>query len=170
MTKQEVIREIERIEANFVITSISLGYLHNPEIRAIANGWLDPGSTVKFGRKRESSYKSYDVFSVYEMFYEKKENNIDYMVYPLLAMISYVHDLIKNNGLLNQTPEFEFFRHIRNGVSHGNRFNLRNNEPRRTATFLNFSIDSSLNGTHVVHGYMKTGDILDLIQYIKDNI
>jgi hypothetical protein len=172
MTKDEVKDLIEKLETNFVMTSLSLGFIHNPEIKKHADSWMDPGSTATFGsRKDTSSEKKYDVHKIYAKFFGDQANNIDYMRIPMMAMLSLIHDTLRENGFEKQTPEFEFFRHIRNAASHGNRLTFKNGEPRRPASYNGFTIDASMNGmTDVIHNYIHFGDILNLINYIKDNL
>ena len=44
------------------------------------------------------------------------------------------------------SPIFEFFRHIRNGCSHNNKFYFKNDEPRRPAEWRTLRIDDQLKG------------------------
>ncbi|RWX46936.1 hypothetical protein H206_00248 [Candidatus Electrothrix aarhusensis] len=172
MTKEELIQLIDKLENNFVMTAISLAFIHNPDIRHLANQWMDPGSTVKFGsRAIPPEEAKYDVHKMYESFFSDQSNNIDYMIIPMMSMLSLIHDAIRDNGFENHTPEFEFLRHIRNAMSHGNRFTFRNGEPRRTASFEGFTINSSMNGTNnVLHNYIHFGDLLRLINHVKINL
>lgn len=172
MTKTEVIELIEKIEDNFVMTCISLTYIHNPNIRVLADTWMDPGSTVSFGRHivGEPAVK-YDVHKMYAEFSKDKANNIDFMKFPMMSMISFIHDIIRDNGFEKQDPEFEFYRHIRNAVSHGNKFTFKNTEPRKPASFKTLTIDASMNGMqNVINDYINFGDLLDLINFIKTNL
>ena len=66
---------------------------------------------------------------------------------------------------------FEFFRHIRNAISHGNRFTFSRNEPSRPAAFKNKTIDHNLNGyENVLFTFIGIGDTLDLLDHLRDNI
>lgn len=49
--------------------------------------------------------------------------------------------------LNDRSPEFEFFRHIRNASSHGNRFTFSIREPKRPASWRGAAIDHSLKGS-----------------------
>lgn len=48
--------------------------------------------------------------------------------------------------LKDHSPEFEFFRHIRNASSHGNRFTFSTREPKRPASWRGSAFDHSLKG------------------------
>jgi len=172
MTKDEVIQLIEKLETNLVMTSISLAFIHNPKIKKKADEWLASGSKFTYGsRATPPGEQKYDVHSIYNRFFSDQSNNIDYMIMPMMAMIPLVHDAIRNNGFEKTTPEFEFLRHMRNAISHGNKFTLRNGEPRRPAKFDGFSIDSSMNGMdNVINTYIDLGDLLRLINHVKTNL
>lgn len=45
------------------------------------------------------------------------------------------------------SPEFEFFRHLRNAASHGNRFKFNKIEPSRPASWRGITIDHNLKGS-----------------------
>ena len=47
----------------------------------------------------------------------------------------------------DHSPQFEFFRHVRNASSHLNHFNFAPHEPRRPAAWRGFVIDHTLKGT-----------------------
>jgi hypothetical protein len=47
----------------------------------------------------------------------------------------------------DQSPEFEFFRHLRNAAVHGNSFYFKKDEPRRPASWGTLVIDHKLKGT-----------------------
>ncbi len=83
-------------------------------------------------------------------------------------------------------PDLELVRHLRNGVGHGNRFELLHGEPRRPAHFTfserrlfvdegtltasgnvhTFEVTSSLDGQPVLFDFMGPGDICDLLQTV----
>ncbi len=66
-----------------------------------------------------------------------------------------------------QTPELEFLRHLRNALSHGNRFYLRGKEPTSPANFKTFVIDKPLHGKNMVmFDWIGPGDILDLLDHL----
>lgn len=82
----------------------------------------------------------------------------------------------------DKRPEFELLRHLRNGVAHGNRFNLAENQPKRPAYFdgpdqrifpdftstpegqrTRFEIMPSLDGSPVLFEFMAAADVCDLL-------
>ena len=79
-------------------------------------------------------------------------------------------------------PDLEMIRHLRNGVAHGNRFDLRAGQPIRPAWFTGgrgaradgssapattFVIRPELDGMRVLFDFMGPGDVLELVQHIE---
>jgi hypothetical protein len=61
----------------------------------------------------------------------------------------------------DQTPEFEFFRHLRNAASHGNRFCFKKREPIRPAFWRRLAIEESpLGNSNPLHGVKCIGNFL----------
>jgi len=74
----------------------------------------------------------------------------------------------------DQSPEFEFFRHVRNAASHGNRFRFTAWEPSRPAHWAGLSFDHALKGdlnplqgSPCVGAVISPADILALLSEIE---
>jgi hypothetical protein len=86
-----------------------------------------------------------------------------------------VGDALEKENYFDRAPELELLRHLRNGVAHGNAFDIRN--PKVLANFpahnklawvrgenkTEFEITAGLNGQPVLFDFMAPGDILDLL-------
>ena len=77
----------------------------------------------------------------------------------------------------DRSPEFEFFRHVRNAVSHGNRFYFAAQEPRRAAAWSGLVIDRArmgkrnpLFGVECVGQTLSPADALALLRVIEDRL
>jgi hypothetical protein len=77
----------------------------------------------------------------------------------------------------DKSPEFEFFRHLRNAASHCNHFNFFAREPSRPAAWSGFSIDHTKKGatnplanTECVGLLVSPGDILALLHEIESKL
>jgi hypothetical protein len=88
----------------------------------------------------------------------------------MLANTAYESVKDKND----QSPEFEFFRHIRNASSHQNRFFFKTTEPARPATWRDATIDHTVKGSHhplqgleCFGSYLGAADLIDLIADIE---
>lgn len=77
----------------------------------------------------------------------------------------------------DHSPEFEFFRHLRNASSHGNRFAFFPAEPKRPALWRGIGIDHTLKGSSnpldqaVCFGPLfGPADLIDLLTDIEKNL
>lgn len=114
-------------------------------------------------------------FIPYDVYQLAKNNQISYATYLktcscMLANTAY--DSVKNKD--DKSPEFEFFRHIRNASSHNNTFNFFSHEPARPASWRGTEIDTSNNGTSnplystECHGtFIGLADMIDLLKDIE---
>lgn len=91
----------------------------------------------------------------------------------MLANTSY--ESVKDKRDLS--PEFEFFRHIRNASSHQNNFHFLAHEPSSPACWRGVIIDHSLKGeSNPLHGtecfgtFMEIADLMDLLKDIEKKI
>jgi len=84
-------------------------------------------------------------------------------------------DALERNDYFNRAPELELVRHLRNGIAHGNRFEIR--EPEKLKKFpahnrdgwfkhTIFEITRALNGQCVLFDFMEAGDVLDLLSSV----
>ena len=80
-------------------------------------------------------------------------------------------------GQNDHSPEFEFFRHIRNAASHRNRFTFAKDEPRRPAAWKGVTVDHTklgksnpLQDTHCFGPVLGPADIIDLLAEIERKI
>lgn len=172
MNKEELKNEIENILTIYYMNCFSLILLKHPEGK-LTKQKIFPSNktTIEFGRKLTTTMKVIAMESLIDEFDKEDLNNQKYLVYPLMSSLVLIHDLIKINNFTNPSPEFEFLRHIRNAFSHGNRFNLKNGEPRRLAQFNSFTINNSLDQKpNVLMDYIRIADVLDLIDFVKSNL
>lgn len=83
----------------------------------------------------------------YDLFvrFQKKEISHRKISISFCTMLmNTTYELVKDKN--NQTPVFEFFRHIRNASSHRNEFFFRSHEPRRVTEWRGKIIDHNLKG------------------------
>jgi hypothetical protein len=77
--------------------------------------------------------------------------------------------LIDNNLHTNKLPEIEFLRHLRNAASHGGKFKLEKDEPRKPANWRKIEITKALQGKELL-GFISPGDVILLIQDIDSKL
>jgi hypothetical protein len=81
---------------------------------------------------------------------------------------------------IENKPAIQFFRHIRNGCSHGNKFFFKTytdkktgkkmQEPTKLAQFRGLTIDRKLMGKKVFFDFLSTGDIPYLIEDVSKEL
>jgi hypothetical protein len=89
-------------------------------------------------------------------------------------------DALERNGYFDRAPVLELVRHLRNGIAHGNRFNIldpdklkkfpahnRDVWPKRPNNPATFEIKHGLDGQRVLFDFMKAGDVLELLGYVS---
>lgn len=169
MNKEEVEKYIDKVENHTVISCSSVMSILYPIHKKIDKKLLGgPGATIVFGGKNKIVY---DYFEEFQKFQNDQINNIDYIKFNMMPMVVMIHDILRKNNMTNYSPEFEFLRHVRNAIGHGNEFMLKNNEPRRLAQFEHLKIERSLNGMkNVFFNFIKPADVLYLTQYIKNHL
>jgi hypothetical protein len=89
-----------------------------------------------------------------------------------------VGDAASRSGYFDRAPELELLRHVRNGVAHGNRFNITNPNSLTSYPAHNrlawikgdkrsiFEIVPTLDGQPVLFDFMGPGDVLDLLDSV----
>ncbi len=87
-----------------------------------------------------------------------------------MMLANTAYESVKDHN--DQSPEFEFFRHVRNASSHRNFFYFTRNEPARAAAWRGFALDVVAKGdTNPLFGTPCFGPVLgpaDLIDLLAD--
>ncbi len=114
-------------------------------------------------------------YDVYELAQQGKISNNMYFKSCCAMLANTAFESVKDKN--DKSPEFEFFRHIRNASSHQNTFNFFANEPARPAAWRGTVIDQSLKGTsNPLYGtecfgtFMGMAEIIDLLKDIENKI
>jgi hypothetical protein len=98
-------------------------------------------------------------------------------VYLSGALLSIGDALIDHKYFNNfHSPIFQLIRHLRNGIAHGNKFDIRNpqellDHPAHDSVPQNhnptkFQVTRELNGTNVLFDFMEPGDILNVLHQV----
>lgn len=170
-TAKEIAEMIDRLQQYYAAISTSLLMLNNDDLlHSLHATGLDEGSTIRLGRQDNSYYENINVWDSIRAVKGNSGFNLDFLGSQLMTILSWVGDELSANKYFDKTPELELFRHLRNGISHGNTFNLLNGEPRRPATFKSFQITPALNGKPVLFEFMSTGDLFDLFDHVKGHL
>lgn len=152
-------------------TNIGLLFLNTDVVFDALNSiGLDPGSTLKFTKNDGSMHAGADIYKSLLKYRNNPNNNLAFMGSQFMTIISFVGDALKRNDYFNKSPELEFFRHLRNAISHGNTFHLLNGEPKCTARFNNISITRDFQGKCALFETVSAGDILELLEEIEKQL
>lgn len=86
-------------------------------------------------------------------------------------------DALKDNDYFDHGPALELVYHLRNGIAHGNRFNLTASGRERLTKYpahnreawfrkMTFEISPALDGQAVLFKFMGAGDVLDVLSSV----
>jgi len=174
-TAVEIIDHIEFLKNLYAVGNTGLLALNDPMYleHLESNRGLDTGSTIRLGRKDNSYYEGIDFWEAVGRA-QTPEFNLAFMGALLSASISWIGDQLKDEKYFAEQlakggippADLEYFRHLRNAIAHGNRWNFNKGEPRRPASFGPFVLSSSLQDTQVLFDYMMPGDIFDLLDAV----
>ena len=163
---------LQRLQDYYAAVSTALVFLNDDDaLRLLQAKGYGPGSTTSLGRRDNSSYEGIKVWDAIHSVRGNAGFNLDFLGSLFMTILSWVGDELSANGYFDKTPELEFFRHLRNGISHGNKFNLvRYNEPKRPARFKGFEVTAALEGQPVLFEFISTGDLFDLFDHVKAHL
>ena len=118
---------------------------------------------------------------------DNPEFNMDYMKRTLMININWIFEHLprdkkysfnKKSQKVSQKPysrEFEFFRHVRNACSHANTFNVQRSKDlwdysNYSSEWNGFKIDLNLEGKECLFTFLTIGDVMQLLEFVRDNI
>lgn len=117
-------------------------------------------------------------FRPLEVFEQAKANHIDiprYIANCCMMLANTAYESVKDAN--DKSPEFEFFRHVRNASSHMNMFNFFAHEPCRPAAWRGATLDHTklgqanpLFGKPCFGPLLGPADVIDLLADIEKKI
>lgn len=173
---RKVADEIALYVVVYRVTTTMVGVLFEApnfdEILRVMNLKLVRGTLLDHRRKDGSNYDPATDFrdEVYRV-RENRDLQIQMPVAAMMSIVSLAGDAVQKAGLYKRFPscEMEFLRHVRNAVSHGNKFKFANHEPKTTASFKQFTLDYSLNGRYL-WDYIWPADVMELLDHIEQHL
>lgn len=162
---------IQNAKNTFLGMSLFL-YLLNREdtFQARRATLFPPGEQHHIRFAREGAQTPYEVLNygpIIESMRGNAQFNLDYIRVILQSMVIQIGDMLARNRYFDQTPELEFYQHLRNALGHGNRYNLASGEPRRLARFQGREVTRELDGHHAFFSFMGPGDVLELWDWLE---
>ncbi|GAB1268125.1 hypothetical protein NBRC116493_13780 [Aurantivibrio infirmus] len=114
----------------------------------------------------------------YEVFTQAQQGNISqgrFVKSCCMMLTNTAYESVKE--LNDKSPEFEFFRHLRNASSHQNKFSFSTREPMRESSWRGAIIehstkgaDNPLNGQECFGAFIGMAELLDLLKDIEAKI
>lgn len=173
ITARRIADAIVFYKAMFIGTRLSLHWLNHPclyEHLAEIDYDNPHAEYMKISRKDGTLYEGLDVSNSIRLIRYNKQYSLELPAVIVITVVSYIGEALAQNQYFDKTPQLEFFRHLRNALSHGNKFHFRNDEPSRPAYFRTFRISRSLNGQPVLYEFMSLGDVLDLLDHVEAHL
>lgn len=162
---------IDRLKATYVASSTGLLLLNAPELSQwLAQYGVDVGSTVRLGRRDNSYYEGLDVHQSLALVQGDPAYNLDFLRSLFITVLSILGDALARNGYFDKTPELEFVRHLRNAVSHGNKFHFTSGGLSRSAQFGALVITGSLQDQPALFEFIGPGDLFALFDHVAAHL
>jgi hypothetical protein len=170
----EIGRLAGRMSEGFYAHKTAFGLARRPDAANLIADGKDP--PVDYVLRKDGTHHVYDVshYLDYACSNPQMAHELE-RVWINGALIA-VGDALSKVEYLNRAPLLELLRHLRNGVAHGNTFNIVNpgqltrypahNRAARMKADC-FEITARLHGTAVLFDFMGPADILDALKSIE---
>lgn len=171
MRREDFVETVANVELTCIGSMAFIEPFVNPatreQVRANLGG---PQSEMRMGGKHHRYVLKVPLSDFFDIVGTGPSFNMPYFRTVFSGAIAFVYELSREAGVHNTRPECQFLRHLRNAVSHGNRFYFKRGQPNRPAKFKEFEITSALKGTpNVLFDFLWPGDVVDLFRYIRTN-
>lgn len=155
---------ISELRLAYVALSLTPVLINQPDfLKYLESHGFDQGSTVRLGRTDGTYYEGLDIYDSLQLAVNHAPFNRLQLGMIFHLIFSTIGDRLQRAQYFDNAPVLEFFRHIRNGVSHGNRLHFVGAEPRRSASYRGFTLTAADHDKTLFFEYMLTGDAMDLL-------
>jgi hypothetical protein len=168
-------RLAQRMAQGYFSHCAAIELLKDPRATSLVSAFPDQSIFVGYVYRKNGAPHIYN--SSYYLDYASSDRVADdlarvWIVGSLLAVGDAIHQC-KN---INRTPLLELLRHLRNGVAHGNVFEIRDPKELKKNPAHNkdaaekaaiFEIVPNLDGQPVLFDFMGPGDVIDLLVSIE---
>lgn len=117
-------------------------------------------------------YKPIDIYRNAQNSHFKKD---DYFTMCCCMLINFAFESVSNEN--DFSPEFEFFRNLRNACSHGNSFHFNHNQPKRPTAWRTLTLDhrkkgnnNPMQGRKCIGSFIGISDTIHLLKDIENKI
>jgi hypothetical protein len=102
---------------------------------------------------------------------ERDDFQLEYERAWLVGALLTLGDRLGDEDYFDHAPELELVFHLRNGVAHGNRFDVRGRELRwRAHLYGKFEITPELHGRTVLFDFMDPGDVFQVFAAVRQHL
>jgi hypothetical protein len=177
--EQQAAETIAAFRRTYAVSNLGLLAVQHPRREEIITDILgfDRGSTLRLGMRDDPAkpgqpvyYEGLDVWESIDSVVASADFNLYFLSVWFMVVLSAVGQIASDNGYWDCTPELELLRHLRNGVSHGNRFNLHQGQPSRPAHFGSHQLTQQNNGDTVLFEFMSPGDLFSFLDHIEAHL
>jgi hypothetical protein len=139
---------------------------------------VEPGQIVPVGRVPDKAGEGHTYHAAYYLEWARKAPADDFNRAALGGALITLGDALAAHRYFDHAPELELVRHLRNGIAHGNHFNILQvgreqlakwpaHNRLATVKTSEFEVTPAPNGHAVLWGFMEPGDVLNLIQTVS---
>lgn len=173
----------QRLAAQYYSHQAAIAVAASPGADALMPATL-PGYVVPIGEvtRLDGSAHSFDFRHFLERARADQQTSEEFQKVWLIGSLLTLGDELTAEGYFDRAPILEFVRHLRNGVAHGNRFDIRNpyqltRYPAHTRDAITrgdsgqtFEITPALNGRPVLFDFAGPADVLDVFLSVGDHL
>jgi hypothetical protein len=170
----EIGRMAGRMAQGYYAHKAAIEIAKDPRSNGLIPSKVRLGQAVPVGdvARKDGTYHVYDTrhYLDYARTNSDIANDLE-RVWIVGALIA-VGDALDKRNYLNRVPLLELVRHLRNGVAHGNAFDIRNPDSvkkfpahnrRALVKTAEFEITVALDGRPVLFDFMGAADVLDVL-------
>ena len=169
----------ERMAQGYYAYSAAITLASRPYAEALVPAKL-PGMTVPLGfvQRKDGTEHAFDFLHFLRQAAANPELTAELPTVWLVGSLLAVGDALSRQDYFDRAPELELVRYLRNGIGHGNRFDIR--DPQKLAKYpahnrlawvrsdkkTVFEITPALHGKPVLFDYLGPGDVLDVLMSV----
>jgi hypothetical protein len=139
---------------------------------------IESGQSVPVGRVPDKAGSGHEFHLPYYLEWAQRTPSDEFDRAMLGGALITLGDALNAHRYFDHAPELQLVRHLRNGVAHGNRFNIDKRGREQLAKWpahnrlaaaksSEFEVTPALNGQEVLWSFMAAGDVLNLIQSVS---
>ena len=166
---------IDTLKRQYAVFDTAIRLFDDPDALAkMAAVRLLTAERVVVHRGDKTVYEKLDFFVALREYRANPDIKQMMLQYYVAGMISWIRHAVLEGDSSTGSEAMQFFRHLRNAVSHGNTWSFDSRTLRRLeespVRFRGFTIDHTLQGEPVLFKFMDLGDIFELLDEIRTEL